>query len=130
MKRTSAFVAWFKRYKPDVVMGHFPDAMDWMKSCGAKLPKTHAFVCLNSLRTTGNCAAIDLQTGQLGARATELVIGQLLHNEFGIPTEPSLTTIPGKLISSGISQMSMSMKVIATSAPAKITPASVPSVGP
>jgi LacI family transcriptional regulator len=28
----------------------------------------------------------------------ELVIGQLLHNEFGIPLEPSLTTIPAKLI--------------------------------
>jgi LacI family transcriptional regulator len=26
------------------------------------------------------------------------VIGQLLHNEFGIPVEPSLTTIPAKLI--------------------------------
>lgn len=34
----------------------------------------------------------------LGARAVELVIGQLLHNEFGIPAEPSLTTIPAKLV--------------------------------
>lgn len=93
-----AFEAWFKRYNPDVVMGHFPVAMEWMKGCGAKLPKTHAFVCLNSLRTTGNCAAVDLQTGKLGARATELVIGQLLHNEFGIPEQPSLTTITAKLI--------------------------------
>ena len=94
----SAFETWFKRYNPDVVMGHFPEAIEWMKACGAKLPKTHAFVCLNSLRTTGNCAAVDLQTGQLGARATELVIGQLLHNEFGIPGQPSLTTITAKLI--------------------------------
>ena len=34
----------------------------------------------------------------LGARAAELVIGQLLHNEFGVPEQPSLTTIPAKLI--------------------------------
>ena len=94
----SAFQAWFKRYNPDVVMGHFPEAMEWMKACGAKLPKTHAFVCLNALRTTGNCAAVDLQPSQLGARATELVIGQLLHNEFGIPKQPSLTTITAQLI--------------------------------
>jgi LacI family transcriptional regulator len=80
------------------VLGHFPEAMTWMKACGARIPKTHSFVCLNSLRTTeGSCAALDLQTTQLGARSAELVIGQLLHNEFGIPEQPSLTTIPALL---------------------------------
>jgi LacI family transcriptional regulator len=69
-----------------------------MRGCGARLPKSHSFVCLNSLRTGGECAALDLQTAELGARAAELVIGQLLHNEFGIPSQPSLTTIPAKLL--------------------------------
>ncbi len=94
----AGFEAWFKKYDPDVVVGHFPEAIAWMKACGAKLPKSHAFVCLNSLRATGNCATLDLQTAQLGARAAELVIGQLLHNEFGIPAQPSLTTLTAKLI--------------------------------
>ncbi|HWL14925.1 MAG TPA: LacI family DNA-binding transcriptional regulator [Opitutus sp.] len=92
------FEAWFKKYDPDVVMGHYPEAMAWMKACGAKIPKTHGFVCLNSLRAEEGCASLDLQAAQLGARAAELVIGQLLHNEFGIPDEASLTTIPAKLI--------------------------------
>ena len=95
--RQSDFTAWFKKYDPDVVLGHFPEAIAWMKACGAKLPKTHAFVCLNSLRTGIECAALDLRTAQLGARAAELVIGQLLHNEFGVPEQPSLTTIPAIL---------------------------------
>jgi LacI family transcriptional regulator len=93
-----AFEAWFKKHNPDVVLGHFPEVIEWMRGCGAKLPKTHAFVCLNSLRTMGNCATIDFQAPQLGARATELVIGQLLHNEFGVPEQHSLTTITAKLI--------------------------------
>ncbi len=92
------FETWFKKYNPDVVIGHHAEALTWMKACGAKLPKTHAYVCLNSLRASGNCAALDLQTAQLGARAVELVIGQLLHNEFGIPSQPSLTTLTAKLI--------------------------------
>ena len=91
------FEAWFKKHDPDVVLGHFPEAMAWMKACGARIPKTHSFVCLNSLRTEETCASLDLQTPQLGARAAELVIGQLLHNEFGIPEQPSLTTIPARL---------------------------------
>jgi DNA-binding LacI/PurR family transcriptional regulator len=100
--RTSAitraqFRSWFRKYNPDVVLGHCPEAMTWMKECGARIPETHAFVCLNSLRTENDCAALDLQASHLGARAAELVIGQLLHNEFGVPAEPSLTTIPAKL---------------------------------
>jgi LacI family transcriptional regulator len=92
------FVAWFRKNKPDVVIGHFPEAIEWMRSSGARLPKTHGFVCLNSLRTTEPCAALDFQPGKIGARAVELVIGQLLHNELGIPVQPSLTTIPARFI--------------------------------
>ncbi len=94
----SGFEAWFKKYDPDVVIGHHPIAVEWMKGCGAKVPETHSFVCLNSLRTNGECAALDLQASHLGSRAAELVIGQLLHNELGVPVEPSLTTIPAKLV--------------------------------
>jgi DNA-binding LacI/PurR family transcriptional regulator len=93
-----SFQSWFRKYDPDVVLGHHPKAIGWMKECGARIPETHAFVCLNSLRTENDCAALDLQASHLGARAAELVIGQLLHNEFGIPPEPSLTTIPARLI--------------------------------
>lgn len=92
------FMAWFRKHKPDVVIGHFPEAIEWMRSGGARLPKTHGFVCLNSLRSTEACAALDFQPGQIGARAAELVIGQLLHNEFGIPVQPSLTTIPARFL--------------------------------
>jgi len=92
------FESWFRRHDPDVVIGHSPDVIGWMKACGARLPRTHGFVCLNVLRTSGNCATLDLQTAELGARATELVVGQLLHNELGIPPQPSLTTIPARLI--------------------------------
>lgn len=93
------FVPWFRKYKPDVVIGHYPEALEWMRSCGAKLPKTHGFVCLNSLRTSSEpCAALDFQPAQIGARAAELVIGQLLHNELGIPVQPSLTTIPARFL--------------------------------
>lgn len=92
------FQQWFQQYNPDVVLGHFPEAMEWMKRCGAKIPRTHSFVCLNSLRTDGDCAALDFQAPVLGARAAELVTGHLLHSEFGIPSQPSLTTIPARLI--------------------------------
>jgi LacI family transcriptional regulator len=88
------FVKWYRRHKPDVVLGHDTIAIDWMESCGAQLPATHGFVCLNVLRKTRACAGLDLQPQSLGARATELLIAQLQRNETGIPEWPSTTTIP------------------------------------
>ncbi|MEO5957868.1 MAG: LacI family DNA-binding transcriptional regulator, partial [Opitutaceae bacterium] len=88
------FVKWFRRYKPDVVLGHHTPAIEWMESCGAEVPATHGFVCLNLIMKSQPCAGLDLQPRSLGARATELLIAQLQRNETGIPEWPSTTTIP------------------------------------
>jgi len=92
------FTAWFRQHRPDVVIGHFPEAVRWMEAAGAALPETHGFVCLNVLRTNHDCTSLDLQPAEIGARATELVVGQLLHHEMGVPARPSLTTLPARLI--------------------------------
>ena len=88
------FLKWFRRHKPDVVLAHNTEAIDWMESAGAKIPSMHGFVCLNVLMRTHPCAGLDLQPRQLGARGAELLIAQLQRNEAGIPEWPSTTTIP------------------------------------
>lgn len=92
----AAFVKWFRQHKPDVVLGHNTTAIDWMESCGARLPDTHGFVSLNVMFKTRPCAGLDLQPRVLGARAAELVIAQLQRNETGIPDWPATTTIPAR----------------------------------
>lgn len=92
-----AFLQWFTQYQPDVVFCHQAEALDWMIEAGARVPETHGFVCLNSLRAPADCASLDFQSGELGSRATDLVTSQLLHNEMGVPSQPSLTTIPALL---------------------------------
>jgi LacI family transcriptional regulator len=88
------FQAWFRKHKPDVVLGHDTEAIAWMEACGADVPATNGFLCLNILRRTRPCAGLDLQPRQLGARGAELLIAQLQRNESGIPEWPSTTTIP------------------------------------
>jgi LacI family transcriptional regulator len=88
------FVRWFKRHKPDVVLGHWTQAIDWMKECGAKVPETAGFVSLNVTTETRACAGLDFRPRLLGARCAELLIAQLQRNERGIPSQASLTMIP------------------------------------
>jgi LacI family transcriptional regulator len=87
------FSAWFKRHQPDVVLNHYDDTVGWMEACGAKVPETHGYVCLNAINRTRPCAALDLQPQQLGARAVELLVGQLQRAEYGSPSWTTATML-------------------------------------
>jgi LacI family transcriptional regulator len=88
------FVPWFESAKPDVVLCHLAEAIEWMQSCGASVPRTHGFCCLNIMVNVVPCAGLDLQPWLLGVRGVELLIAQIHRNEYGVPEIPSTTTIP------------------------------------
>lgn len=92
------FVSWFKKNQPDVVLCHRAETIAWMQECGAHVPRTHGFCCLNVMTNSIPCSGLDLQPKLLGARGVELVIAQIFRNEYGIPEIPSTTTIPARWI--------------------------------
>lgn len=94
----ATFMKWFKAKKPDAVICHRAEVMEWMKECGARIPETHGFCCLNVTSNTLPCAGLDLQPALLGARGVELLIAALHRNDCGVPDHPSTTTIPARWI--------------------------------
>jgi DNA-binding LacI/PurR family transcriptional regulator len=93
-----AFKKWFRKYKPDVVLGHRAEMMDWMIECGAQIPETHGFCCLNLGLNTRKLAGLDLLPQRIGERAIEMLISQIHHNFFGIPELPCNTTVPANWV--------------------------------
>jgi LacI family transcriptional regulator len=96
--RNDDFMKWFPRYQPDVVIGHFTEAIEWMEAAGATVPDSAGFVSLNLLYKTRPCAGLDQQPRELGARGVELLIAQLQRNERGVPAWPTTTTIPARWV--------------------------------
>jgi len=92
------FIAWFKKFRPDVVLCHSTEVIQWMEECGAEIPNTHGFCCLNVMINTIPCSGLDLQPYLLGARGVEMVVAQILRNEYGVPEIPSTTTIPARWV--------------------------------
>lgn len=92
------FIAWFRATEPDVVLCHRAEVLGWMEECGAKVPETHGFCCLNVTTNTVPCAGLNLQPRLLGARGIELLIAQLHRNEYGVPDQPSTTTVPARWV--------------------------------
>ena len=91
------FNAWFRSHGVDVVLGHSTRYIDWMERAGAQLPRTHGFLALNAAMCERPCAAIDQQPRLIGARAVEMVVGQLLRGEIGLPANPCNTSVPARL---------------------------------
>lgn len=90
-----AFAEWFRRHRPDVVLGHQTEAIDWMKACGARVPESHGFVSLNQALRDRPCAGLDLQPAVLAERGVELLAAQILHRQCGLQAAPSATMVPG-----------------------------------
>lgn len=88
------FKRWFRRHRPDVVVGHRTQIISWMEECGAHVPETHGFCCLNIGLNAQPCAGLDQRPYHVGVRAIELVISQIHQNTYGIPALPSNTTVP------------------------------------
>jgi DNA-binding LacI/PurR family transcriptional regulator len=92
--RRDSFLQWFKRHKPDVVLGHDPTVIDWLADGNSAVPGKTGFCCLNVTLHPRACAGLDLQPRLLGARSVEMLIAQLQRNERGIPEQASTTMIP------------------------------------
>ncbi|MFT3830113.1 MAG: LacI family DNA-binding transcriptional regulator [Opitutaceae bacterium] len=92
------FAAWFRRHKPDVVLGHRTEYVGWMRDCGARVPETHGFCCLNIGLNDTPAAGLDLQPFEIGICGIDVVVSQLHRNEYGIPVLPHNTTVPSRWI--------------------------------
>ncbi|PTX91050.1 LacI family DNA-binding transcriptional regulator [Opitutus sp. ER46] len=92
------FKRWFKRTRPDVVLGHRAEIVEWMRECGADVPRTHGFCCLNVSINSIPCAGIDQQPYHIGVRGIETVVSQLHRNEYGIPDVPCNLTVPARWV--------------------------------
>lgn len=90
------FAPWFRAHKPDVVLSHYASTPEWIKSCDGRSPT--GFVLLNVLDGASPCASLDLHPRVLGARAAELVVGQILRGEFGIPQWPTRSMVHARFI--------------------------------
>ena len=94
VRKAADFKAWFRSVDCDVVVAHHADIRRWMEEAGARVPETHGFCCLNLIHSDSPCAGLDMRPRLLGARAVELLIGQVLREESGVPLRPLSSTMP------------------------------------
>lgn len=93
--RPRKLVAWIKRYKPDVVVGHDNRLEQWIKDAGYEVPEDIGVVHLAVDDDVLDWAGIYSRRRQMGATAVEWLTSLMRNRQFGIPETPLNISIRG-----------------------------------
>jgi LacI family transcriptional regulator len=89
----TAFRKWVKSHRPDVIIGHRDDVLNW-------LPRRAApdFLNLNWNERTRACAGLDLRPQLQGSTLIETVVARIQRHERGPPVEPRAVMVAGRWV--------------------------------
>lgn len=90
-----AFMAWYKKYKPEVVIGKASFVLPLFRKMGISVPGDVAFVDVFLEEANGRIAGVKQNHTTVGALAVEILAGQLQHNKYGVPEIPTTTFVEG-----------------------------------
>lgn len=88
-----SFHTWFRKHRPDLIVGHEQAAVDWLAALRLRVPDDVGFFRINVTERSKPCAGLDLRPQQLGATAVETVVGMLHRREQGSPPCPNSISI-------------------------------------
>ncbi len=94
----ASFSKWYRRYKPDVVIGHVDEAVTWLQRAGVRVPADTGFFNLNWTERKRPCAGLDLRMELQGSVAAEALIAQIQRSERGLPADPRTIMISGRWV--------------------------------
>ena len=87
-----AFGSWFAKHRPDVVVTHHEEVLDWLARLKAGVPNEVGVVHLNCADQSGRIAGVYQNGPEVGAAAADFLVAMIQRNEAGIP-EPAHTIL-------------------------------------
>jgi LacI family transcriptional regulator len=89
------FGRWYRKYEPDLIIGHMDEALDWLEQAGVNVPNETAFFNLSWTERKRPCAGLDLRLELQGEVAAETIISQIQRGERGLPEDPRTIMVRG-----------------------------------
>lgn len=88
-------LTWFKRYRPEVIIGFKDYPLTILSSCGYKVVTDFSYVTVNWDTNIPNVSGYYQNLQYIGEVATEIVAGRLYRNERGFPAQNRTTLVQG-----------------------------------
>lgn len=88
-------VAWAKRYRPEVIVGHDNHLKQWLEAAGFRVPEDVGIVHLAVDDDVLDWAGIHSRRQETGATAVEWLVSLMRNHQFGVPKTPLNILIRG-----------------------------------
>lgn len=95
---TDRFARWFRRHRPDVVVGLEEEFLPWLAALGKNVPADVGFARLSRPLDGTGPSGIHQFPVALGSAAVDLVTNQIFSHEQGVPTTPRMLLIEGRWV--------------------------------
>lgn len=92
----AAFARWWRRHRPDVVIGLQDEFVDWLRALGRRVPDDVGFARLSRPLVDGAPAGLHQFPAAIGMAAVDLVANQIFSGERGLPAIPRALLIEGR----------------------------------
>jgi DNA-binding LacI/PurR family transcriptional regulator len=92
------FSKWFLKHRPEVVVSHHEEVLEWLARLKVRVPHDAGFIHLNLPDTSGRLAGIYQNGPDVGAAAADFLVAMLHRNERGIPELPHTILVEGTWI--------------------------------
>jgi len=89
------FHIWFKKFRPDVVLGLDEEIVAWLEEAGSAVPRDVGFLHLNCPDKSGKYAGVYHNGPAVGAAAIDFLVDMMQRNERGIPELPKWILVEG-----------------------------------
>ncbi len=93
------FDAWFTSHRPEVILFSDQPIPEWAARLKLRVPADVGLVHLDWSRDVAPLAGLDSDPETVGTAATDLLVGQLQANEFGIPKHEKIVAVRGHWVS-------------------------------
>ena len=87
------FHRWFERHRPDVLLTLYNIVFPWLKDQGLRVPQDVGVIQLEWRESHREISGMNQHNDTVGEAAVDMVVGQIHHNESGIPAFPRATLI-------------------------------------
>jgi len=96
------FLAWVRRWKPDaIISSRGQPTFDWLREAGYSIPGDIGLATMLNNHPEQGVSGIYSDPRELGALATEMLVGMLHRSELGLPKEPHFVLLPGRWLDHG-----------------------------
>jgi DNA-binding LacI/PurR family transcriptional regulator len=83
--KPAIFEAWFKKHRPDVILGLHEEVKDWLAAMKVRVPRDVGLVHLDRTVDMEGWTGMNQSNDLVGMTAIDIIVGQIHRNEVGIP---------------------------------------------